>query len=194
MIESSYLWYLMAYLLGSVPFAFIYGKLFHKIDIRNQGSGNSGATNSLRVFGKTAGIVVLALDFLKGFLPIFYLKNSYAVDILCLVGVFSVTGHVFSIFMKFKGGKGVATSLGVISALSPVGALLSIVAFVLCIFFSKMVSLGSLLGALIFLIYALFTFGILSPQFYISLFLLSLLVFKHISNIKAIIAGNERKI
>jgi acyl phosphate:glycerol-3-phosphate acyltransferase len=187
--------FILSYFLGSFPTAVWYAKLFHGIDIREHGSGNAGATNSLRVLGKKAGIVVLLFDVVKGYLPVYLFKTfSETPDLAFLVGIVAILGHVYSVFSGFKGGKGIATSLGVILAVQPVGALISVVAFVLTVAVSKYVSLGSLMAALVFNIYI--SFFIESPILIMvsGWFLLALLVYTHRTNIKKLIAGTENKI
>ncbi len=183
-----------AYLLGSLPTAIIYAKTFHGIDIREHGSGNAGATNSMRVMGKKAGIIVLIIDVLKGFLVVyFYYKFQNDLAEAFLVGICAVLGHIFSIFSGFKGGKGIATSLGVILAIFPIGALISICVFASTVFVSKYVSLGSLLAGVSFA--SILTY--LHPNdlflILISWLLVILLFFTHRSNIQKITNGTENK-
>lgn len=183
-----------AYLLGSFPTAVYYAKVFHGIDIREHGSGNAGATNSMRVMGKKAGAIVLIIDVLKGFLVV-YLFNLYHhnLEASFLIGVCAVLGHILSIFSGFKGGKGIATSLGVILAINPLGALISLVAFISTVFVSKFVSLGSIIGAFTFAIFLTITHSgsILVPC--MAYALLALLMYTHRANIKKIINGTENK-
>lgn len=185
-----------AYLLGSISTAVWYGQLFHDIDIRKAGSGNAGATNSLRVLGKKAGIVVLVIDLLKGFLAvqlaILIFPDKQIISLLA--GFAAVLGHLLPIFAGFKGGKGVATSLGSILAIYPLGTLFCVIAFALVTFLSKYVSLASLLGAAVFVatvaIFQLHNTPLLI--FGISLFLL--LVFTHRTNVKRLLNGVEPKL
>ena len=144
---------IFAYLLGSIPSAVWYSKIFHGIDIRQHGSGNAGATNSLRIFGKKAGIIVLIFDLLKGFLAVYltqYILKSDNELIPLLMGILAVLGHIYPIFAQFRGGKGVATAIGVVVAVLPMAALGCIAVFLLTVYLTKYVSLGSILGALAF--------------------------------------------
>jgi len=176
--------FILAYLLGSIPTAVWYAKYFHNVDIREHGSKNAGATNSLRVLGKKAGIIVLLIDAMKGLIPVLVSKYLEMPDTTAfLIGLTSVFGHLFPIFSGFKGGKGVATSLGVIIAVSPLGALISLIAFVVVVFLTGYVSLSSLVAALVFVVY----FLILSHTLFM------LLIYTHRANIKRLIDGTENK-
>jgi len=189
--------FFITYLIGSIPFAYLYGKIFKGIDIREHGSKNVGATNTLRVFGVTAGIFVLILDICKGFFPVWFItKTIYGVNTEWLpvaIGVCAILGHTFTIFLKFKGGKGVATSAGVMLALCLVPCLWAILLFAIVVAITRYVSLGSMLAVI-----ALVVMTILSKQnIYIICFVSVLAVFiiyKHKANIGRLIAGNENKI
>lgn len=187
--------FLSAYLLGSIPSAYWYGKYFHGIDIREHGSGNIGATNSLRVLGKKAGIFVLIFDLLKGLIPV-YLARYFGLseEVVFLIGLTSILGHIFSVFAGFKGGKGIATSLGVILAVSPIGGGMSAVIFIVIVYITKYVSLGSLLAGLAFVVYFLISKGVYNSLSYIALALLILIVFTHRINIQKLLNGTENKL
>lgn len=184
----------LAYLVGSIPSAVWYAKLFHGIDIREHGSGNAGATNSLRILGKRAGITVLIIDTLKGFVPAFvagyYVEEPY---LRFLVGIASVIGHILPVFSGFRGGKGIATSLGVILAIYPLGALISVVVFALTVLLTKYVSLGSLLASLAFFIILMIKFPADLYLILVGLGLFLLLMFMHRANIKRLITGTENR-
>lgn len=139
-----------AYLLGSIPSGVWIGQLFFKKDIRQFGSGNTGTTNTFRVLGKPAGIVVLAMDILKGTLatslPVLFANST--INPLWF-GVCAILGHTFPIFAKFKGGKAVATSAGMLLAYSPVFFIYSSAIFVICLFLTSMVSLTSMIAAVL---------------------------------------------
>ncbi|MDF9800623.1 glycerol-3-phosphate acyltransferase PlsY [Catalinimonas alkaloidigena] len=150
---------IVAYLLGSIPTAVWYGLRFHGVDVRKHGSGNAGATNTFRVLGKRAGSIVMLVDILKGLtatMLAFFLIKTHAIDsgqlveYKLLLGVIAVIGHVFPLYTNFKGGKGVATLLGMVVSLQPWVALSCIVVFLLTLTFSKYVSLSSLLATLAF--------------------------------------------
>lgn len=149
----------LAYLLGSVPTAVWYGQGFFGVDIRKHGSGNAGATNTFRVLGKRAGSIVLLVDVLKGYTAtvlatiLEYMQIMPAEDVLTwklVFGLVAVIGHLYPIFAEFKGGKGVATLLGMILAIHPEMAVVCIIIFMLVVFASQYVSLGSLMAALAF--------------------------------------------
>ena len=186
--------FVLAYILGSIPTAAWYAKYFHTIDITKHGSGNSGATNSMRVLGKKAGIIVLLIDVLKGFLPVFffnlYFSETYQAFML---GIIIILGHIFSIFLSFKGGKGIATSLGVILAVFPIGALISLAVFIFVVWISKYVSLASLSAALSFALILSFQYPKDTALLFTGWTLFMLLIFTHRTNIKKIISGNENK-
>jgi glycerol-3-phosphate acyltransferase PlsY len=143
---------LLSYLLGSIPTAYLMGRMIKGIDIREHGSGNPGATNVFRVVGKTAGTVTLAIDAVKGYLPVILAKHFLpelpAAGILA--GLAAIAGHNWTVFLNFKGGKGVATSGGVFLALTPVPMLVSIGFFLVAFFISGHVSVGSIVAALTF--------------------------------------------
>ena len=195
---------IFAYLMGSIPFAYLYGRLFKKRDIRELGSGNIGATNVMRIFGTKAGVTVLIMDVLKGYIPVFLVlllmdSNKYeginALDWLpVLVGIFCILGHSFTCFLKFRGGKGVATSAGVFMALSPLSFLAAITLFLIIVVITKYVSLGSMIAAA-FIVVCNFVF--FDFDYYIKGFTLLIglfLIFKHKSNIKRLLSGTENKI
>lgn len=142
------LWLLAAFLSGSVPFGLLVVKLLGKGDVRAQGSGNIGATNVSRVAGKGVGILVLLLDAAKGFLPVFLLKRAGAeVPLLAWAAAAAVGGHMFTPWLRFKGGKGVATALGVALAFHAPMVLLPFLLFVVVVGVTRYVSLGSILAA-----------------------------------------------
>ncbi len=139
-----------AYLLGSIPNSYIAGRLARRIDLREHGSGNLGATNTFRVLGAAVAIPVLLLDVAKGWIPAWFFPqwdSSPAWHWTLLYGAAAIIGHVFSAFLRFRGGKGVATAAGVFLALSPVAVLVSFGVWALTVWRSRMVSLGSILAA-----------------------------------------------
>jgi acyl phosphate:glycerol-3-phosphate acyltransferase len=191
---SLIVYYFLAFLLGSIPFAFLYGKIFHSTDIRKQGSGNSGATNSLRVFGKKAGVIVLILDMAKSLVPILLAKQYLEEPAYLYIGILAVLGHIFSPFLGFKGGKGIATGLGFAFGLNIYAGLVCALVFIAVVYFSRMVSLGSILGALAF-----FSYNCLNSSGNLELILISgslffLIMFTHRKNISLILQGKENKI
>jgi acyl phosphate:glycerol-3-phosphate acyltransferase len=196
-----YLLVFASYILGSIPTAYIFGKLLKKVDIRDFGSGNVGATNALRVLGTKMGVVTMLLDIFKGVLAVMLCKWLIpgATDLmLILCGLSAIIGHIFTIFLKFKGGKGVATSAGVFAAICPIPFAITILVFIIIVWISKYVSLGSIIGALV-----LFTSELIinlnnsfaEKEKLIFVFVIALfIIIKHKANIKRLIAGNENKI
>ncbi|ARQ04460.1 glycerol-3-phosphate 1-O-acyltransferase PlsY [Macrococcus sp. FSL R5-0951] len=183
---------LLAYLLGAIPTGLIVGKLFFNKDIRKFGSGNLGATNTFRVLGKKAGIFVTIFDVAKGVLPAIF-PIIYDLDIHGIwFGLAAIIGHVYPIYLKFKGGKAVATSAGVILGVNPVVFLIIAVIFFTLLFTTRMVSLTSILTSIGNFITTLF-FDDLILQI-ISFLIMLLIIIRHSSNIKRIISGTEPKI
>ncbi len=185
------LFILSTYLIASIPFGFIVGKLSGK-DITKEGSGNIGATNVVRTIGKKAGIFVLLLDALKGFIPV-YLSKFYFEDVfVAVVAVVAVIGHCYSIFMKFKGGKGVATGLGVLIALSPKVALIVITLWLGIFLATGYVSLASVISA--FMSWIMMNYIEANYYFTIAALISSvIIVYKHSSNIERLIKGTENR-
>lgn len=186
------LYSVLAYLIGSIPFGLVVGKLFGK-DVRKEGSGNIGATNVTRVIGKKAGFLVLVLDALKGFIPVYYLASKgYEPKIISVVSIFAVIGHTFSIFLKFKGGKGVATALGVLLALSLKSSIIIFMFWLGVFLVTGYVSLASILSASIsWVIIHILTADIYYT--YASFLIALIIVFKHKSNIDRLIKGQEHR-
>ncbi len=195
-----------AYLLGSIPTSVWYGLAYFDKDIRQCGSGNAGATNTFRVLGKKAGSLVMLIDVLKGWtatslvlvpLALGYIEHSEIVSYKLLFGFLAVLGHIFPVFENFKGGKGVATILGMVLALNPVAASLCIVVFLSILIVFKYVSLGSLLGTLAFPIMILcniFTADDEKTLLTIFGFLMfGIVVWAHHKNIKRLIEGQESR-
>jgi glycerol-3-phosphate acyltransferase PlsY len=183
----------LCYFIGSIPFSYIIVKIFKGVDLRTVGSKNVGATNAGRVLGKWGFISSFLLDMLKSYVPLLILKQSYSTDFLLLCALFLILGHTYTIFLNFKGGKGVATGLGVFLALSPKSVVFALLVFVVAVGIFKLVSLGSVLAAITLLITVLFTEK--NSNFIIFTFFVALFViYKHKDNIKRIINGTEKKI
>lgn len=200
-----FLSFVVAYLLGAIPSAVWYGQAYFGIDVRQHGSGNAGATNTFRVLGKKAGIIVLFIDILKGWTAtmlaniLFYLgaiEDSQLLTFKLLLGIVAVLGHLFSIFVKFRGGKGVATSLGMVLAMNPEVALVCIGIFVVILLVSEYVSLSSLVAAFAFPITMILgVFGPPNPILIAFGFLIfGIVVVAHRANIKRLFNGTESKI
>lgn len=204
MIEALYV-ALTAYLFGSFPTAIIAGKLLKKIDIRDYGSGNAGATNVLRVLGWKAGLAVLLIDMFKGFVPVYWLTEMIAgagenlIYYQILAAVLAIAGHIWTIFAGFRGGKGVGTAAGVFLGLAPLALSLSLIAFIIVVAFSKYVSLGSLIGSLtlaITLSVQKFVLNHYIPDvlLYVGIVIVILIWVAHRENIKRLLTGTENKV
>ncbi|WP_449621725.1 glycerol-3-phosphate 1-O-acyltransferase PlsY [Robertmurraya sp. Marseille-Q9965] len=181
-----------AYLIGSIPTALIVGKLFFKVDIREHGSNNPGATNSIRVLGKRAGVVVLIVDIGKGALAA-ALPILFDVDLDPLTtGLIAVVGHCFPIFAHFRGGKAIATTAGTLLVANPLMLLVAYVAFFGVIFWTKYIFLGSISVGVALFLYAFFEPG-WKHELIFFLFIL-LLIYLHRSNIRNFRAGKELKV
>lgn len=189
---------LLAYLFGSLPNGLYVAKI-KNVDIRNEGSKNTGATNVFRVMGAKYGIFVLVLDALKGFLPLILAeKAGISGNILVLIGVTAVIGHTFSPFLNFKGGKGVATSLGIFLYLTPVPMLITLAMFFIVVGISKYVSLGSVLASILLPLLILIMpvnekLGNKTVVFIISALLGTYIIYKHRANIERLKNGTENK-
>lgn len=187
---------LIAYLLGSIPFALIVGKLFYHKDIRQYGSGNLGATNAFRVLGTKAGAFVVVADILKGtiatLVPLFF-SFYFDVDVSRLiVGVFAVLGHTYPLFAKFKGGKAVATSGGIILGVNPLLFIAMVATFLLTLYLFKYVSLASMLTGVVATIISFFQSDRL--LFILICCLTIFVLIRHKDNIKRIKNKTEPKI
>lgn len=198
-------WCLAAFLCGSIPFGLLLVKLAGKGDVRSHGSGNIGATNVSRVGGKALGIVTLLLDIAKGFLPVFLAKRAgLSADMLALMALAAVLGHVFTPWLKFQGGKGVATALGVILAADAYMVLLPMGVFILALWLTRHVSLGSILAAAMVPVSPIIAITAYSPLgasllkdrglVLPWLALAILVIWKHRENILRLQAGTESKL
>ncbi|NOT34113.1 MAG: glycerol-3-phosphate 1-O-acyltransferase PlsY [Candidatus Eisenbacteria bacterium] len=194
---------LVGYLCGALPWGLWLGRWFKGVDIRRVGSGNPGATNVYRTLGPAVGVATLILDVLKGSIPVWFAPSLLLSQpdpmILELgriaAGVGAVLGHVFTFLAGFKGGKGVATTVGVLLALSPPAFAIFVTVFVATVAITRYVSLGSTFGALAFAV-ALWRFsprGVQSPAFVLGLVLAALIVWRHRDNYARLARGEERK-
>lgn len=194
----------MAYLLGSIPSAVWVGQAFFGIDVRNYGSGNAGATNTFRVLGKKAGIGVLVLDVLKGFtaaLLVSYIpeispviNKTRFINLQLLFGLTAVIGHLFPVFAKFKGGKGIATLFGMLIALDWHSALVCVFIFLIILLLTHFVSLSSISAAIVFPVSIIWLYKRHEPLF-ISFALCAalLVILTHRKNINRLLSGSESK-
>ena len=181
---------IISYLMGSIPFGFILTKIFLKKDIRNIGSGNIGATNALRTGNKAIGYSTLFLDILKAVIPVIYVKVFYQ-EFLYITSLCAFLGHVFPIWLKFKGGKGVATYLGILFAINFYFGIIFIVSWFITFFISKFSSLSSLVGAVSIPIYLLILTQFDQVIFFTIMFVL--IFFTHRENIKRLKNKEETK-
>lgn len=190
------LWLLVSFFSGAIPTAYVVGKVFKNLDIRKEGSGNVGTTNAFRVLGKKWGILVLVVDFGKGFLPVWLFiqqpGNSVSVEMPLWIGVAAILGHIFTPFLKFKGGKGIATGAGVLCAAFPMVFLTTLLAWLLVFSLTHIVSLSSLIAVFIMFIMSLFLkTGTKNTLIFFFIFLL--VVWAHRSNLKRLLRGEEKK-
>lgn len=194
---------LLSYLIGSIPTAVWVGRLFYDVDIREHGSGNAGATNTFRVLGKKAGIPVLLFDVFKGWLALqiallttdsLLLSHNHYVNFQLALGVAALFGHIFPIYVGFKGGKGVATLLGLIIAIAPVAALYAIIIFVVTLLTTRYVSLSSMIGGFSFPILIIVVLQTTTISLVIfSMVIAILLLFTHQKNIERLLSKEEAK-
>jgi len=185
--------FLLSYLLGAIPFSYLFGKYLGKVDISQRGSGNIGATNVLRSTKTSVAVLALAGDLLKG-LAAAWIGLTWGNEVIAAAcGVIVVVGHCFSIFLSFRGGKGVATAGGVILYLMPQIFLVLVAVMILSVVLTRYVSLGSVLSAALLPILCLI---LMEPWPYtvMSLLLAALVLFRHHSNIERLISGREARI
>ena len=183
---------LAAYLTGAIPTSYIVGRT-RGIDLRKEGSGNLGATNAFRVLGWRAATPVFIVDIFKGFFPTFFFPLWDKADsphLALAYGAAAIVGHVFSVYVRFKGGKGVATSAGVLLALAPVAVLAALIIWGTLVFTTGYVSLASIVAAAVLPFVILAVQGI-GPVFYLSLALAAFVIFAHRANIKRLMRGEE---
>ncbi|MDX2197011.1 MAG: glycerol-3-phosphate 1-O-acyltransferase PlsY [Cytophagales bacterium] len=195
----------VAYFMGAIPTAVWYGKWFHNVDVREHGSKNAGATNTFRVLGQKAGIIVFIIDVLKGFAATSMANLLYFDDRIwdyevaefkILYGLLAVFGHIYSVFIGFKGGKGVATSLGLGLCMFPTVALICFGIFLIILYLSKYVSVGSMAATLAFPLLML-TSWFTPDDYLITIFgfmAFLLVVYTHRKNIVRLINGEENKV
>ncbi|MGE5381922.1 MAG: glycerol-3-phosphate 1-O-acyltransferase PlsY [Omnitrophica WOR_2 bacterium] len=193
---------IIAYLLGSIPTAVIVGKVFYGIDVRKVGSGNAGATNTIRTLGMKAGIPVLIFDIFKALmavnLSLFLNNQAFSVNqeviYKILLGSAAVFGHVYPIFASFKGGKGVATLVGVLIALYPVAILIILVCFIISMMTTRIVSFSSIVCSILFPVIVIFILHEQRlPLIILSLGVAIFIPYTHRENIRRLVAGTEKK-
>jgi glycerol-3-phosphate acyltransferase PlsY len=183
----------LAYLCGSIPFGLIVGKLFYGVDVREHGSGNVGTTNVFRVLGKKAGAVVMVCDILKGWLPAFVAAQFFSPWAAIFIAAAPVLGHMYSIFLKGKGGKGIATGAGVVLALVPLAFVIIFTTWLVLIVLTRYVSVASLVAAALV---PVLTIALSEPLPYeIAGVLVAILVWwAHRGNIQRLLAGEEHRV
>lgn len=186
---------ILSYLIGAIPFGLLLGKVFIGVDVRTLGSGNIGATNVLRAGGKGAAILTLLADCLKGVLPVLAVRYVFQAEYLTVAaGAAAIIGHNFPVYIGFKGGKGVATSFGVVLAVSPLIGLLCLLTWLAAALLWRYSSLAALCA---FALYPVLTFALHTgekPLIALSLFVAGMIYVRHRENIKRLIAGTEMKI
>lgn len=186
---------IFSYFLGNISGSLLIGKILYNKDIREYGSGNAGMTNALRTFGKKVGAATFVIDFIKGMIAAYIGSRVMGEFGIMLAGIFVVLGHDWPVLFHFKGGKGIATSFGVLVLATPWVALIMFVIFLITVMISKYVSLGSVLSALTGLIIG--TYFFLTARIYLSamfLVLALLTIYKHRKNIWRLLTGEENKI
>jgi len=186
----------VSFLIGSVPFGFLLVRLAGKGDVRSAGSGNIGGTNVARVGGKWLGLLTVVLDASKGFLPVYFARHfCFGDDVASLVALAAVLGHIFTPWLRFSGGKGVATALGAALAFNSWMILPSVAVFIITVASTRFVSLGSILGALTMPMFLLFAPRVYSTNlplvFTIWMAVVLLIIIKHHANIKRLLKGVE---
>ncbi len=197
-MEANYLFLIsIVYFFGSIPFAYILPKIFGLGDIRNIGSGNVGATNVLRAGNKLLAIIVLAFDIIKGFAPLFILKNYYHNElseiIILFIGSAAILGHIFPIWLKFKGGKGVATYIGFLFAINYIFGIIFIITWLLIAFLKKYSSLASITSLVLLPLFVML-FSYEKQIIYLLILINLIIISKHYSNIYRLIHKSEAKI
>lgn len=181
-----------AYLIGSIPTGLLLGKAYG-VDVRTEGSGNIGATNLYRTVGRKVGIITLISDCLKGLIPVLLVKlSTLPPDLAAWVGLAAFCGHVFSVFLKFRGGKGVATALGVFLALAPLAVAIAVALFAVLMFLWRYVSLGSISAAAVMPL-AVFFLGGSKTVTIVTLIIALIVIVRHRENIRRLLSGNESK-
>ena len=186
---------IVAYFIGSIPTGYLFGRA-RGVDIRTTGSGNIGATNVFRTLGKTAGVAVLLIDAVKGFVPTQFLLFGATPETreyhAMVAGLFAILGHNYTCWLRFKGGKGIATSAGVVIGLVPYGLLITLAAWLIVFAISRYVSLASVVAALV-LPFAVWAVGRSPTMITLCTVLSVLAIYKHRANIQRLLAGTEHR-
>jgi len=194
---------IFAYLIGSIPTSVWIGRFYFGIDVREHGSRNAGSTNAMRILGWKAGLSVLVLDIVKGWLAVnlIHLTNYYIpetgdfIEFQLLLGIAAIIGHIFPIYVGFRGGKGVATLFGLVLAINPEPTLICTGVFLMTLIVTKYVSLSSMIAAFTFPILVIFVFKTTTPSLVIfSLIISVLLLFTHQKNLERLLRREEKKV
>lgn len=183
---------LISYFIGSISPSYIFGKIY-KMEIRKKGSGNAGTTNTLRVLGKKVALAVFLIDFFKGFLLVFFVRRYFTMEYALIAGVFVVLGHIYTVFLGFKGGKGVATTFGVLYCLFFKEVFICSILGLVILYITRYVSLSGLITLLNTNI-LMFLLDVEIRYIYFTFFLFCIVTFKHKENIKRLINHTERKL
>jgi acyl phosphate:glycerol-3-phosphate acyltransferase len=200
---EEFLYIILAYCIGSIPTAVWISKYNFNIDIRDYGSGNAGATNTFRILGKKWGTIVMCIDIIKGvvatslyvFIPHYINNELHRTNFMLGLGLAAVAGHIFPVWANFKGGKGVATILGMALAIQPLVALLSILVFLVVLYLTRFVSLSSILAGIAFMVFILFIFNQSEPYYRaFAIIVAVLLIVTHQKNITRLLSGTENKV
>lgn len=187
--------FVAGYIIGGIPFGYLIARL-RGIDIKKVGSGNIGFSNVFRSVGKLEGVVVLIGDIVKGFLPAIVFKQVYGIHFGLIAGIAAMLGHIFTPFLRFKGGKGVATGLGVFIGLAPCSALFSLLVWIAVVAITHYISLGSIAAAIALPLFIYFSRYLVRDEYHITLEILTILVcllviIMHRENIKRLVRGEE---
>lgn len=200
---NEFLLIILAYCIGSIPTSVWISKHFFDIDIREYGSGNAGATNTYRVLGSKWGTIVMVVDILKGItatslfllIPHYLTNELHRTNFMVGLGLASVLGHIFPLFADFKGGKGVATLLGMVIAIQPLVALCCVAVFLLVLFLTKFVSLSSILAGIAFAVFILFIWNEKEPLYRgFAVAVALMIILTHQKNINRLLKGTESKV
>lgn len=197
----------LSYLTGAFPSSYLLSKLFYNIDIRKFGSGNAGASNTFRILGKIPGSIVLIIDIFKGWIVVNYIKifesnilleihnPEHIFEFQLLLGITAIVGHIFPVYINFKGGKGIATILGVLLALNLIAALSSCIIFLVILFSSKYVSLSSVFATIFYSFFILFIYkSNIHAEKIFAIFVPFLSLITHRKNILRLIRKEETKV
>lgn len=185
---------ILCYIIGSIPFSLIFGKLLGRVDIRTRGSGNIGATNVLRTAGLSVALLALLADIGKGLIAAWLGIGIGGTVMAALCCIAVIGGHCYSVFLRFQGGKGVATSAGIIAFLMPDILVVLLVTVILAVVITRYMSLGSIIAALLFPVLTAFIFPQPVPYIILSIIMAIMVLYRHKENIKRLLAGQESKI